>query len=117
MLASWGKVIAHINSYPKGKKFGIVQQTMNIGPLVPLKLGICCLKNNLAYVGVVEGPFYHNYATTPTQLFLDLQGPPSFQFGLYTSTDLAAWLSKVQIQLGNNLTSDSVTKCKLQSDL
>ena len=45
-------------------------------------------------VGVVEGPFYHNYATTPIQLFLDL----AFQVGLYTSAVLAvaAWLSKVQ---------------------
>ena len=49
-------------------------------------------------MGVVEGPFYHNYATTPTQLFLDLQGPPAFQVGLYTSAvlALAAWVSKVQ---------------------
>ena len=90
------------NSYLKGPKFGIVQQTMNIGLLVPLKLS---LKNNLAYVGVVEGPFYHNYATTPTQLFLDLQGPPAFQVGLYISTvlALAARYKILAIQLGNNL--------------
>ena len=87
------------NSYLKGPKFGIVQQTMNIGPLVPLKL------SNLAYVGVVEGPLYHNYATTPTQLFLDLQGPPAFQVGLYTSTvlALAARYKILAILLGNNL--------------
>ena len=90
------------NSYLKGLKFDIVQQTMNIGPLVPLKLS---LKNNLAYVGVVEGPLYHNYATTPTQLFLDLQGPPAFQVGLYTSTvlALAARYKILAILLGNNL--------------
>ena len=49
-------------------------------------------------VGVVEGLFYHNYATTPTQSFLDLQGPLDFEVDLYISAvlALAAWLSKVQ---------------------
>ena len=79
-------------------------------------------------MGVVEAPFdfYHNYATTPTQLFLDLQGPPAFQVGLYTSAvlTLAVWLSKVQ----DHSYSQEITyvnfdlrfchkKSKLQSDL
>ena len=77
-------------------------------------------------MGVVEGPFYHNYATTPTQLFLDLQGPPAFQVGLYTSAvlALAAWVSKVQdLIYSKEITSVNFDlrfchkNSKLQSDL